>query len=195
MPALAAPLVRRRLLCHPRTPCVAVHEVTAEVGIDGPDIVVDYRIMGDIQKLRVPNAGMRIDPDRLWEHTCCEMFVAPARGEAYVEWNFSPTGQLARFDFVSYRRRSPSSAPAAARVSIAAQPAELRLEARAPLGSSGDSVRISLTAVIEDAAGGLSYWAMRHPCDRPDFHHRDGFSVTLTLTPSPAVLGDRAESP
>jgi hypothetical protein len=43
--------------------------------------------------------------------------------------------------------------------------------ARAPL-------RIGLAAVIETPQG-LSYWALRHPDGRPDFHHGDGFVLLL----------------
>jgi hypothetical protein len=40
------------------------------------------------------------------------------------------------------------------------------------------SLRIGLSAVIE-ASDGLSYWALRHPADKPDFHDAAGFSLLL----------------
>jgi len=40
------------------------------------------------------------------------------------------------------------------------------------------SLRIGLSAVIE-ASDGLSYWALRHPVDKPDFHDADGFALLL----------------
>jgi hypothetical protein len=33
--------------------------------------------------------------------------------------------------------------------------------------------------VIEAADGSLSYWALRHPPGKPDFHHRDAFALEL----------------
>ena len=33
--------------------------------------------------------------------------------------------------------------------------------------------------VIEDRAGQLSYWALKHPREEPDFHHADGFVLSL----------------
>jgi hypothetical protein len=33
--------------------------------------------------------------------------------------------------------------------------------------------------VIEEAGGGISYWALAHPPGRPDFHHADGFALEL----------------
>jgi hypothetical protein len=39
--------------------------------------------------------------------------------------------------------------------------------------------RIGVTAVIESPAGDLSYWALKHPAEKPDFHDPNGFSITL----------------
>lgn len=153
------------------------------------ELVANFRIHGDLEALRVPREGSRLDPERLWEHTCCELSMAPPNGEGYVEWNFSPTGQVARFEFESYRRRHGMAAPATARVSVATVSDQLRLQARVPLTTSmGDAIRISTTAVIEDATGQLSHWALHHPCERPDFHHAGGFVATLLLSPSPRIL-------
>ena len=35
-------------------------------------------------------------------------------------------------------------------------------------------------AVVEEADGRLSYWALRHPPGRPDLHHADAFALRLT---------------
>jgi hypothetical protein len=40
-------------------------------------------------------------------------------------------------------------------------------------------LRLGLTAVIEQANLAKSYWALAHPPGEPDFHHRDGFALTL----------------
>jgi hypothetical protein len=147
-------------------------------------LALRYTISGDLARLRIPPRSTRLDPDRLWAHTCCELFVAPAAGERYFEWNFSPTGQVARFAFSAYRSRSPTPPAPTAIVdpTVTLLERELRLEARVPLPPDlGTTARISLTAVLEDATGALSYWALRHPCDRPDFHHPDGFALSLTI--------------
>jgi hypothetical protein len=36
-----------------------------------------------------------------------------------------------------------------------------------------------MAAVIEDDAGGLSYWALQHTSDKPDFHHPNGFVLEV----------------
>lgn len=38
---------------------------------------------------------------------------------------------------------------------------------------------IAISAVIEEADGAKSYWALVHPSDKPDFHHPDSFVLEL----------------
>lgn len=161
-----------------------------ELGIAAGDVlVVRYAIVGDLDRLRIPAAGARLDPDRLWEHTCCELFVAPSPNERYEEWNFSPSGQIARFEFSAYRRRIPAASPIhTAPLEVTGQDRALRLAARVPLPAHrGEPVSLSLTAVVEDATGTRSYWALRHPADHPDFHDRRGFAVSVTSGPPIAI--------
>jgi hypothetical protein len=33
--------------------------------------------------------------------------------------------------------------------------------------------------VIEETNGAKSYWALKHPPGKPDFHHADGFVLEL----------------
>jgi hypothetical protein len=146
---------------HPLTPSAA--EVVVELERDR----VQWRIAGDV---RVPSGPL--DPERLWQHTCCELFVEV--GEGYEEWNVSPTGQVTRFAFSSYRVRTSVARPAVD-VRVSVEPRELVVEARMPVPDSC----VSPTVVIEDGAGALSYWAVHHPCERPDFHDRGGFVVRL----------------
>jgi hypothetical protein len=39
--------------------------------------------------------------------------------------------------------------------------------------------RVGLTAVVEDEAGGRTYYALRHTRDTPDFHDAASFVVSL----------------
>jgi hypothetical protein len=41
------------------------------------------------------------------------------------------------------------------------------------------TLRLGLAAVIERADDGLSYWALAHPSERPDFHDPAGFVLTI----------------
>ena len=185
-----APLATCRLQPHPQTPCDVVAEVTVDVGVAaGGVLALRYAIVGERDRLRIPAAGASLDPERLWAHTCCELFVAPATGAGYVEWNFSPSGQLARFAFATYRERIASAQSTVAGPTVTLQDGALVLEVSVPLPPGiGATTGVSLSAVIEDASGALSYWALRHPCDRPDFHHPESFALALTLGPPVAIV-------
>jgi hypothetical protein len=193
--------VRRTLVCHPKTPSTAARAVRVELARDGSSLAIAYRITGDLARVRVPEVGVRLEPERLWAHTCCELFVSGeedleasteradgSAGARYVEWNFSPTGQVARFEFSGYRQRISFCAPTHILPGVAREPGALRLEVRVPLPQTRvSSTRLGLAVVLEDVEGGLSYWAMHHPADRPDFHHPDGFALAWPAAEDPAV--------
>jgi len=46
-------------------------------------------------------------------------------------------------------------------------------------GDFSGKMRLGLSAVIEAADGGLSYWALRHPPGKPDFHRPEAFALEL----------------
>ncbi len=43
-------------------------------------------------------------------------------------------------------------------------------------------LHLALSAVIEEKEGTKSYWALKHPPGKPDFHHPDCFALTLPAT-------------
>lgn len=81
-----------------------IHSLAADVERT-PDggLVFSYRLQGDMARLRIP-AGVAGRGDRLWEQTCFEAFIAPRGATAYVEFNFSPSGQWAAYAFSDYRQ-------------------------------------------------------------------------------------------
>jgi hypothetical protein len=173
------------LLCHPLTPAPMVRSVEAGVSrsADGC-LVFFYRLCGDMARLLIPTPQTTTRNDGLWEHTCFEAFVAVAGNTAYREFNFSPSGQWAAYAFSGYRQ--PEASP------VLTQPPQIsilltagRLELTSvisgdilPLAPTAPELQIGLSAIIESTdtlEGCRSYWALRHPAARPDFHHRDSF--------------------
>jgi hypothetical protein len=139
-------------------------------------LAVRYRIEGELACLRIPPAGRQGVGERLWQHTCCELFVAPAAGAAYREYNFSPSGEWAGYAFERYREGGPTAVPDPA-IAVVRAPERLELEAR--IAVQPGRLRVALCAVIEDSKGALSYWALTHPAPQPDFHHPGAFAVEL----------------
>lgn len=181
-------LTRVALRPHPSSTCDAVRALAVELGLAAPTVLaVGYEISGDLDRLRIPDPDAGLDPARLWEHTCFELFVAHPEDEPYVEHNLSPSGQHAVFGFSAYRQRV-ADPPLSAESSIAVAPGRISLRATVSIPAwAARGARIAPTAVIEDAEGGLSYWALHHPGARPDFHHRDGFVLSLAFDPSPTI--------
>jgi hypothetical protein len=115
--------------------------------------------------------------NRLWEHTCFEAFLASEKQSAYREFNFSPSGDWAAYDFSDYRRGGTDAPVESPEIYIRARPLFLELCATVARGGwefFSDEMRIGLSAVVE-APDGLTYWALRHSGERPDFHNHGDF--------------------
>ena len=154
------------LICHPETRSDAVRGIQARVARTADGIlVVRYLLEGDLGRLCVPRARTPRITERLWQHTCCEVFVARKGSPGYHEFNLGPSGEWAAYAFVRYR----DGGLLAAQVRLG-QLSLMHLDARLSLG---------LSVVVEDDSGTLSYWALRHPSARPDFHHPDAFALEL----------------
>jgi len=61
---------------------------------------------------------------------------------------------------------------------VAALP-KIRRNVSAHLSGEAPTREFALSAVIEDDDGAFSYWALRHPPGKPDFHHPDAFALML----------------
>jgi hypothetical protein len=145
-------------------------------------IELHYRFDGDPATLRLPGPQAAGPADGLWRHTCCEIFVAAAAAPAYLECNFSPSGQWAVYRFAGYRQRDESlpSPTALPPIHFSHRPDGFDLRATVPhaLLPAGP-LQLGLSVVIERAAGGKDYWALAHCGEQPDFHLRPSFTVTL----------------
>jgi hypothetical protein len=174
------------LTCHPQICSEAVHRIETHVGwTQSEEIALNYVLKGNIDRLRIPTSRAPRRVDRLWEHTCFEAFVSVKGRPEYYEFNFAPSGEWAAYTFRRYRDGEPLEdeelAPevtlrgAADSLDVAAIVRVNRLSTMQPRAS----LRLALSAVIEDNDGTLSYWALKHPPGKPDFHHPDGFALEL----------------
>jgi hypothetical protein len=181
------------LVPHPRAPGAAVRGVHAAAARTPQGLLaLRYRIEADLERLRIPPACAPAPGERLWQHLCCEVFVAPASARAgagagagaaagagagaYLEFNFSPSGEWAAYAFERYREGTPLGVPDPG---IAVRTDAQALELSASVEVAAAKLRVALCVVIEELDGALSYWALRHPAPRPDFHHPDGFALEI----------------
>jgi hypothetical protein len=184
--------VHRRLVSHPDASCDAVRGVAVEVSRpDRTTLALRYSLEGDLGRLRIPPEGLSRRADMLWQHTCFEAFVAAAGTPGYVEFNFAPSMQWAAYGFSAYRTgMAAAGLVRPPHLAVRREHDSLVLDASVELDSlsimrEGAELRLALSAVIEDAQGRLSYWALRHPPGKPDFHHADGFVLSLTHPAGP----------
>lgn len=141
-----------------------------------------FELAGALQRVVVPSRRASRMTDGLWAHTCCEAFIGLPGSLTYREFNFSPSGEWAIYDFDAYREPgAPVIVPHAPLIAATLDADRLVLEATldATALPQGSPLQLGLTTVVEALDGTLSYWALRHPGVRPDFHLRDAFTLTL----------------
>jgi len=138
-------------------------------------LAATFVMTGDLHRVRIPGPRQRRVVHRLWRHTCFEVFIARKGSPAYREYNFAPSGEWAGYAFKKYRLRGNDDPPAP-RIRIRRSGGMLKLDAR--IAAKG-RLRLGLSAVIEEKGGTLSYWALRHPAGKPDFHQRRAFALEL----------------
>ncbi len=164
-------------------PLPAVTSVAAHVSAAGAALHFEYRLSGELVELAIPRRVPSRRAERLWERTCFEAFVAAGAGAGYYELNFAPSGEWAAYEFDSYRSgMRPLDLPEAPLIDVVANPNELRVTGSleiAALAAAPWPLRLGLTAVVEDRAGGRGYYALRHTRDKPDFHAAASFAVSL----------------
>jgi hypothetical protein len=174
------------LKCHPEAPNQAVQAIEVATGWTQDNaLIFTYALRADLTRLRIPQRRPPSKVDHLWQHTCFEAFVAGRGKTAYYEFNFSPSGEWAAYSFQRYRDGTPledhllgptiTVRKAANRLDL---DAVVRVD-RLPEIQSHAWLHVGLCAVIEDQSGKLSYWALRHPPGKPDFHHPDCLALDL----------------
>jgi hypothetical protein len=174
--------MRQGLRLHPDSHCDAVAAI--DVSIARPrrnTLVLTYVVNGTIEALALPKVVKPARTGELWQHTCFEAFIRPAAGDAYYEFNFSPSTQWAAYRFDGYRSgMAVASEIAAPKFELRTGANSLTLQTSLQLEAlPSPKWRLGLSAVIEETNGGKSYWALAHPPGKPDFHHADCFALEL----------------
>ena len=184
-----APGPLQELIAHPAGAAGPVDGITVSAFRPEPLILaLDYVLSGDLFRVLVPGPKAPDRADDLWRHTCFEAFIRTGAGPGYHEVNLSPSGEWAVYGFDGYREGRTSPVGVASQsVLRASDDDHLALTAILRLDGLDPAVpwSVGLSAVVEDADGGVSYWALAHPSDKPDFHHSDSFVLTLP-PPEPA---------
>jgi hypothetical protein len=165
--------MRRYLQLHPDSRCDAVGAIAVDVTRPRPGtLMLHYELTGVLDRLRLPPVTDPVPADELWRHTCFEAFVRVPPEAAYREFNFSPSTQWAAYRFTAYRCAEPGGPADPPHIAVHPTATGLELHAALRLNALADAAwQLGLSAVIEEANGRLSYWALKHVPGKPDFHN------------------------
>jgi hypothetical protein len=169
------------LIAHPDHPPARVSAVEAAViGLTDHWLSVRWRVE-DAAAVLVPEFAGKNRADGLWQQTCFELFLRQPGEAGYVELNLSPSEQWAAYDFAAYRAGVEERPMPRDPVCTLRRGRNLLIfDAAIPrAGLPSLPWQIGVTAVIAEADGVKSYWALRHGDGAPDFHAPACFAATL----------------
>lgn len=178
--------MRVSLIPHPQTPSTALTGIDVQVVRHaGGGLELHYFAQGGVEAVKWPPPCASARADGLWETTCFEAFVQPQGRASYIEFNFAPSTLWAAYRFTGERAGMQLAHGLSAPVFRTRETARthvlhvrLGLDAMPGLPVEAEW-RLGLSAVIEALDGSKSYWALRHPAPKPDFHNPQGFALKL----------------
>ena len=177
--------LKAELRPHPASSREAVRHIGIEIDDrDFPQALrLHYRIDGEIARIRLPAPGFARRSDGLWQHTCFEAFLRPDASDSYHEFNFAPSGDWALYRFGAPRSgRSLPDLPAPPVIKFGAGRNRIDLSAELSIAvlpelAGASSLCVGMAAVVETDSGSLSYWALAHGGEQPDFHDPASFAL------------------
>ena len=162
------------LIPHPDWPAHTVRGIEVDAAVRGGIASLAYHVRGAVPAMAPPAAPERTDD--LWKHTCFELFVRPAGGEGYYEFNFAPSGQWAAYRFERYRAGRNDAPLATPVIEVTDEGVQVTVDLS---GLPKGEWRVGLSAVIEEADLTMSYWALAHAAGKADFHDPAGWALTI----------------
>ena len=170
-------MIHAQLKPHASTLAPAVDELSVEISRAGDALMLKFCLTGRLSTLRIPTPGTPQRVSGLWQHSCFEIFVREPGAAGYDEYNFSPSQQWQRYRFSDYRLGQAQPDTPTPQITVSQQPDRLSL--RTTINVPDEPLQIGLSAVLEAEDGRLSYWALNHPGEKPDFHHPSAFALEL----------------
>lgn len=146
-----------------------IRAITAAIKATPNGCDAEFRLDGRIGAIRLPPPGPSVRTDELWKTSCLEIFWQPIGETSYREFNLSPSGRWAAYDFDSYREGMREAPIDAIALSCSHNDNELILKASiaAELASPA---QVALNGIVEHSDASLQYWALAFGPGKPDFH-------------------------
>jgi hypothetical protein len=157
------------LMPHHACPPGPIRAVSASVTATPEGGEAEFRLDGHIPGIILPPPAAPERMDNLWRTTCFEIFWQPIGGKAYREFNLSPSGRWAAYDFDAVRT-GMRDAPVKS-ITIACSHDATTLVLKATIAAQLPTpARVGLSAIIAHLDGAMQFWALGFPPGRPDFH-------------------------
>ncbi|MCM8556868.1 hypothetical protein [Sphingomicrobium sediminis] len=163
------------LTAHPDHPTDAVRGISVDLRGDEEGVALAYHLDGDLDRIKLPEMGTLRREDRLWRSTCFEMFLRHGN-VGYREYNFAPDGRWSAYRFGSYRH-ARSNLPNRCSIVTARVEDGYTLSARV-MGQGLAGHDIGLSVIVEEQDGTKSFWAVKHPPGKADFHNEACFALS-----------------
>lgn len=168
-----------------------IESVEAELRTRPSSWLLRYEVTGNLARLVVPAER---GPDPLWSRTCFELFMRSPETPWYWEWNFCPSGAWDLYALRATRQHEKPFHPGNGGVEgvhwqrVDERTACLYVKLSPPpsplaetLWYAPEKLHLSPTVILKSSSGTNSYWALKHPADKPDFHRADLYAESLSL--------------
>lgn len=158
-------------------------DLSVTVDRRGNFLVLRYEMAGTIESILMAEREYPTRQMGLWETTCFECFFGVPGQDLYWEVNLSTAGHWNIFRLDGYRlglREELAIKELTVLIDRSAFSLETELDLSL-LGLETFELELSVTAVIADKLGGVSYWAVCHGGIEADFHLRDSFVIRINL--------------
>jgi hypothetical protein len=157
------------LMLHRTCDLGPIRSVTASVTATEQGCEAEFQLDGRVSDIILPPPAASERRDYLWQTTCFEIFWQPIGGTYYREFNLSPSGQWAAYDFDSFRE-GMRDAPVGG-MALACSHDVTTLVLRASIAADLPSpAQVALNAIVEHRDGSKQYWALAFPPGPPEFH-------------------------
>lgn len=157
------------LMLHPSCDRGPIRAVTAAVTATRQGCEAEFRLDGQLAAIILPPPTVPERMDNLWKTTCFEIFWQPLGGPCYREFNLSPSGRWAAYDFDSLRE-GMRDAPVDA-IAIACSHDESALVLKASIAAAlPRPAQVALNAIVEHPDAVKQFWALGFAPGKPEFH-------------------------
>lgn len=161
-------------------------QVTGTAAREGAVLQLTWRLQDPAGVVAV--SSLSAEPERrheLWKATCFEFFLAAEGKPGYWEFNLAPAGHWNVYRFEGYRagmveEGAYDALPFSVVRGTGGTEVSVRVDTTG-LGIGSQTWRMAVSAVVGEGGDRVTYWALSHPGDEPDFHHPDAFQLPLAV--------------